>query len=215
MPAAPRFAEPVSNDRPVKAHRFDVYSPKLRRQVTLFGRSALDLWTTLEGSPQVQSFCERPMKIPGLAKNRCFDFWVSRPDGEELLVLLRPSEVTGATPAMKHEILASLDGTMHDGALVRCLDPEHMCGHTITLANWGTIIRDLSAFERFVPQTLRRDLAEAIAQPKTIQQLQQQFASHDITTVKIGIYLLLHRGHAVCKQLATHVLGPDHVIAAP
>lgn len=215
MSSAPRFAEPVSSDRPHKAHRFDVYSPKLRRHVTLFGRHALNLWTTLEGSPQVLNFCERPAKIPGMSKTRCFDFWVARADGEELLVLLRDSERPDADPPTKHDILAKLDGSMHDDALVRCLDPDHMADHAIALANWGRMIRDLAAFERFVPQSLCKELAETIAQPKSIRQLQNEFAGHDSTTVRIGVYLLLHRGQAVCKQIATHMLGPEHVIAAP
>lgn len=214
MSTAPRFVEPAVMDRPHKAHRFDVYSPKLKRQVTLFGRNALDLWTTLEGSPPVLSFCERPMKVPGASKHRCFDFWVRRADGEELIVLLRESERDGANPTSKHETLAKLDGTTLDGALVRCFDPEHMADHAIALANWGSMIRDLSAFERFVPQTLCKELAAAIAQPKSIRQLQEEFAPHDSTTIRIGIYLLLHRGQAVCKQLATHILGPEHIIAA-
>jgi hypothetical protein len=192
-----------------------LYSPKLRRQVTLFGRNALDLWTTLEGSSQVLSFCERPMKIPGASRHRCFDFWTRRADGEELLVLLRESERNVANSKSKHKILADLDGTTLDGALVRCLDPEYMADHAIALANWGSMIRDLSAFERFVPQTLSKDLATSIAQPKSIRQLQEEFALHDSTTIRIGIYLLLHRGQAVCKQIATHRLGPEHIIEAP
>lgn len=215
MLTAPRFVEPFLSDRPHGAHRFDVYSPKLRRQMTLFGRSALDVWTTLEGSPQVLSYCERPMKIPGASKGRCFDFWVHRADGEELLVLFRESEREGAAPGSKHEILAKLDGTTLDGAKVRCLNPEHMADHAITLANWGSIIRDLSAFERFVPHALCKDLAATIKQPKSIRQLQEHFAPYDNTTIRIGIYLLLHRGHAVCEQITTHMLGPNHIIAAP
>jgi hypothetical protein len=215
MSTALRFVGPVLSDRPYKAHRFDVYSPKLRRQVTLFGGDALDLWTTLEGSPQVLSFCERPMKIQGVSRSRCFDFWVRRADGEELLVLLRERERDGANPKSAHDILAKLNGTTLDGVLVRCLDPEHMADHAIALINWGSMIRDLSAFERFVPPALCKDLAAAITQPKSIRQLQEDFAPHDSTTIRVGIYLLLHRGQAVCKQIATHILGPEHVIAAP
>jgi hypothetical protein len=215
MSTAPRFVEPAVMDRPPKAHRFDVYSPKLGRQVTLFGRDALDLWTTLEGSPQVLSFCERPMKIPGASRHRCFDFWARRADREELLVLLRESERKEANPNSRHEILAKLDGTTLDGALIRCLDPAHMADHAIALANWGSIIRDLSAFERFVPQALCKDLVAAIEQPKSIRQLQEDFAPCDSTTIRIGIYLLLHRGQATCRQIATHVLGPEHIIEAP
>ncbi len=215
MSTAPRFVEPASSDRPHAAHRFDVYSPKLKRQVTLFGRNALDLWTTIEGSPLVLNYCERPAKIPGMPKNRCFDFWVHRADGEEFLVMLRESERADAEKPTRHQILAELDGKLHDGARVRCLDPDHMADHAIALANWGRMIRDLSAFERFVPHNLWKELAIAIAQPKSIRQLQEEFAPHDSTTVRIGIYLLLHRGQAVCKQIATHVLGPEHVIVAP
>jgi len=161
------------------------------------------------------SFCERPMKIPGASRHRCFDFWARRADGEELLVLLRESERKEANPNSRHEILAKLDGTALDGALIRCLDPEHMADHAIALANWGRIIRDLSAFERFVPQSLCKDLVAAIEQPKSIRQLQEEFAPCDSTTIRIGIYLLLHRGQATCRQIATHVLGPEHVIEAP
>lgn len=155
------------------------------------------------------------MKIPGLARNRCFDFWVARTDGEELLVLLRDGELAGATQRSKHAVIAKLDGTMHEGALVRCLNPDHMANHGIALANWGSMIRDLSAFERFVPHSLCKELRKALAQPKSIREVQQEFASHDSTTVSIGIYLLLHRGQAVCNQLATHALGPELVIASP
>lgn len=76
-------------------------------------------------------------------------------------------------------------------------------------------IRDLSAFERFVPQSLCKNIADAIIEPRSIYELQEEFASHDSTTVKVGIYLLLHRGQAICKQITTHALGPDHVIATP
>lgn len=215
MSTALRYIQPISSDRPPAAHRFDVYSPKLKRQLTLFGRGVLDLWTTLEGSPQVRSFCERPLKIPGNGKHRCFDFWVDRADGEELLVLLRESERKGSRAKAKHEAMAALDGTRLDGVLIRCLDPEDMTGHEIALANWGRVIRDLSAFERFVPQSLCKALADSIVEPRSIQQLQEEFASHDSTTVRVGIYLLLHRGQAACKQIATHPLGPEHVITVP
>ena len=117
MSTAPRFVEPVVMDRPPKAHRFDVYSPKLGRQATLFGRDALDLWTTLEGSPQVLSFCERPMKIPGASRHRCFDFWVRRADGEELLVLLRESERKEANPGFR-QVLGRVLLSLREGASV-------------------------------------------------------------------------------------------------
>ena len=134
---------------------------------------------------------------------------------ESLEEVIEESERKEANPKSKHEILAKLDRTTLDGALIRCLDPAHMADHAIALANWGSIIRDLSAFERFVPQALCKDLVAAIEQSKSIRQLQEDFAPCDSTTIRIGIYLLLHRGQATCRQIATHVLGPEHVIEAP
>lgn len=215
MSTPPRYGGPASSDRPHGAHRFDVYSPKLQRQVTLFGRYALDLWTTLEASPQVISFCERPIKFPERGRNRCFDFWVSRPEADELLLLLRDNERPDGPGTPKQKMVAELEGTMLEGARIRCLDPVHVAGQKVALANWGAIIRDLSAFERFVPQSLCNELAVAMTQPQTIRQLQEGFVNHDNTMVRVAVYMLLHQGRASCKQLETHALGPDHLISAP
>lgn len=51
MSSTHQFMDPDNSDRPRGAHRFDVYPPKLQRQVTLFDGDALDLWIALERSP--------------------------------------------------------------------------------------------------------------------------------------------------------------------
>jgi hypothetical protein len=74
MDIVPRYKEPLLNRRPYRSHRYDVYAPKLQRQVTLFGREALDLWTLLEASSLVLSDCERPVLVPNTRPRRAFDF---------------------------------------------------------------------------------------------------------------------------------------------
>src|SRR6266481_6393748 len=57
--------------------RIEVFSPKLRRRLTLFSRDAQDAWILLEADPRVQRFCERPAYMGGNA-GRMLDFWVDR-----------------------------------------------------------------------------------------------------------------------------------------
>lgn len=213
MCAAPRFKESAYNRRPYGCHRYDVFSPKLQRQVTLFGRHALDLWTTLEASPQVISFCERPMLIPDVAPKRPFDFWVHRAHGDEFLILLNPSESLDGPG--RHAGVGGLADTVLAGGTVRCLNPREMEQHRIALTNWGWIIRDLAAFGRFIPPAVRNDVRNALEGGKTIAQLQTELSTVDASTIKLAVFALLHRGQAICHQLATEQLGPNHLIEAP
>lgn len=90
-----------------------------------------------------------------------------------------------------------------------------MAQHRMALANWGTIIRDLAAFQRFVPEPLCRELLSALGSGKTVRQLQSELTNFDSSTIRLAIFMVLHRGHATCKQLETLPLGPDHVIELP
>jgi hypothetical protein len=214
MGTTPRFKESAFNRRPFGSHRFDVYSPKLSRQLILFGMSAVDLWTTLEADPAVITFCERPTMLPDTRPQRAVDFWVKLQHSEEFLVLRRSSAASAdATPAPS----ADTDGEQQaiDGIPVRYVASGHFDQSRIKLANWGWIIRDLAAFSRFVPEPLCRDVAASIGGGKSIAQLQAELSEFDSSTVKLAVYVLLHRGQAVCEQLATQALGPAHIIELP
>ena len=212
MGSVPRFKESAFNRRPYGAHRYDVYAPKLQRQVTLLGRQALDLWTTLEADPQVLSYCERPLIIPDSRPQRAFDFWVQRPHGEELLILLRDDDPDTGDQTSPTVNVRALAKSSVDGMPIMCVDPKDMARYLTALANWGIIIRDLAAFQRFVPEPLCRELREALGSGKTIAQLQSELTDFDSSTVRLAVFVLLHRGQAACKQLAAQPLGPHHLI---
>lgn len=215
MACVPRFRESAFNRRPFGCHRYDVYSPKLHRQITLFGRQALDLWVTLEASSTVLSYCERPLIIPGTRPARAFDFWVKRIEGEELLVLMRNRDQKASDNEEPTSDIQSLSGTLVEGLPIRCIDACDMNDHQITLENWGSIIRDLAAFERFIPEPLCNDVKAKLDSRKSIAQLQSELSDFDASIVRLAIYLLLHRGEAICNELATHKLTCNHLIARP
>ena len=88
--------EPIAFARPRGAHRFDAFSLKLQRRLTLYRRSALEAWLMIESDPVVHSFCERPGLVR-LDGQRCVaDFWVRFADCEELVVLSDPVVMTDA-----------------------------------------------------------------------------------------------------------------------
>lgn len=55
-----RFTILIDSGRPKGAPRFEFLAPKLKRGVTLFHPFQVRLWTLLESSPRVLSYCERP-----------------------------------------------------------------------------------------------------------------------------------------------------------
>lgn len=57
------YQQPVHRARPGKSHRFDVYSPKLGRPLTLFSHNQLRQWTFLEAFPAIKTFNKRPATI--------------------------------------------------------------------------------------------------------------------------------------------------------
>jgi hypothetical protein len=53
-----RCTVPFDSGRPKGASRFEFWAPKLKRRVTLFHAFQVRLWTQLESSPRVLSYCE-------------------------------------------------------------------------------------------------------------------------------------------------------------
>jgi hypothetical protein len=52
--------QPLALARPRSAHRFEAFSLKLARRVTLYRHVALQQWVLLQANPTVEAFCERP-----------------------------------------------------------------------------------------------------------------------------------------------------------
>jgi len=67
------YSTPTITKRPPKSDRFDLFSPKLNRHITLFSYWQLQLWLILETFP----FCERPDFIElKNGKQQLIDFWL-------------------------------------------------------------------------------------------------------------------------------------------
>jgi len=197
MAPNPRFERPASNARNSKAHRYDVFGPKVSRGLTIFGLPALLAWTGLEADPSVETYCERPLVIP--ETSRIVDFWVRRKDSEYFVILLRQSELPeeGETSLPK-KVQSWLDASRTPVVLV---DPADDVRRLVLLENWGSIIRDLSAFARYVPRVLSEEVHKAIEDGLALEQLEQDFEDQDPVLARVALFSLLHQGLALCPQL--------------
>lgn len=197
MASSPRFERPSSKARNPKAGRYDAFGPKIHRAITLFGKPALLAWTSLEADAEVDIYCERPLVIP--ETSRVVDFWVQKKDSECFVILLRQSELAehGKT-SLPQKVQAWVDASRTTVLLV---DPGEHARRIVLLENWGSIIRDLSAFSRYVPRVLPEEVRETIKEHVSLEQLERDFEHQDPVLVRVAVFSLLHQGRVLCPQL--------------
>lgn len=211
MPNVPRFSKAADNFRPYNSHRYDVFAPKLNRALTLFGRMPLDAWIILESDPDVECYCERPLVIPDTKPKRVVDFWVKRRKNDEFLFLLRPAEIAVGLDD-ETTIPAFRTWAKSNRVAIKFIDPTGFRQQKILLTNWGSIIRDLSAFGRFLPPDLCNNVLKTIQSPASLEYLERNFYDVDPVLVRIAVFSLVHRGQAVCRAIDSALLGPFTVI---
>jgi hypothetical protein len=72
------LCRPINVKRPALVHRFEAWSPKLSRRLTVYSREAVSLWVLLEADPRVVSFCERPGYVRVNDHTVLADFWLQQ-----------------------------------------------------------------------------------------------------------------------------------------
>ncbi|KAA0999164.1 hypothetical protein FVF58_42270 [Paraburkholderia panacisoli] len=123
-----RSFEPPTQPRPRGAHRYDVFSLKLGRRLTLYRRSAFEAWLMLEADPAEKTFCERPGFIAVDGQRCVVDFWARFGDHECLVVL---SEATPATD--RPESRLDFDP---EAFAVRHIDAAERAASRVWTGNW-------------------------------------------------------------------------------
>src|SRR5471030_954575 len=76
------FEKAADHTRPYGSHRYDVFAPKLRCPVTLFGREALDAWTALESNPDRSLPRKGLLRFPVKALQIWIEILLARNDGQ-------------------------------------------------------------------------------------------------------------------------------------
>lgn len=190
---------PVAFVRPRGAHRFETYSPKIGRRLTVYRRQALELWLLLEADPTVTTFCERPGYVQIDGRRRLADFWARYAGREELLVLTdAAAEIE--TKAADRE----LDG---QAISIRNIDAPELAAARIWTENWHRILPYLTANRGLVTPRLSDAIQRYLRQPQRLLAIEREFSTGDPVLVRAALFGLLHCGRVGAPSLRTEPLS--------
>ena len=96
-----RYERAVESKRRPGQRRIEVFSPKIKRRLTLFSWDSHDAWLLLEADPTVRAFCERPAYVDGEA-GRVLDFWVDHGGHSRFWVLSSGDTESESLPRTEH-----------------------------------------------------------------------------------------------------------------
>ncbi|MFM0082800.1 hypothetical protein P0D72_28605 [Paraburkholderia sediminicola] len=194
-----RIAEPVALARPRGAHRYEAFSPKLSRRLTLYTRPALEQWILLEANPAVVTFCERPGFVQ-LDGHRCLaDFWVHYVDRQELVLLNYMSigeEMTDAARELDGKALA-----------IRRVASAELVAARAWVGNWRCMLPCLIANRKLVLPSLSRPIERFLDKPKRLADVEREFSTGDPVLVRAALFGLLHQGKVCAPELHTQPLS--------
>lgn len=198
------FTSPIESRRPYSRSRFEVWSPKLNRRLTLFGELALYLWVILEGTPHIKRYCERPYQTKLFKKDRVIDFWVEAPDKSKFVMLAYSDENMN----LQNEIRANISfctWIADHGISVELFSRQDYLSQKTFVDNWSRIIRFLSANATLINKVLASRVHRAVVVSGTIDltDLLKSFCEEDPVIIKTAVFSLLHSGAVISNSLQT------------
>jgi hypothetical protein len=196
------YEKPIEMSRRPWQRRIEVYSPKLKRRLTLFSWAAHDAWLLLEADPAVKVFCERPAYLEGEA-GRLVDFWVSRGRHAKFWVLW-PSE------AEKSPLPKSVQGVA-----LRIVRRADLMALDRRIQNWSQIVPYRVSFARFPNARLQTDIFNRLEKPHRLERLESTFHPLDVATVRAALFELLATGRIIAPDLDSAPLGLTTMFRRP
>jgi hypothetical protein len=190
----PSYEKPIEVSRRPRQRRIEVYSPKLKRRVTLFSWAAHDAWVLLEADPAVKVFCERPAYLEG-ESGRLIAFWVSRGRHAKFWVVNPAEPEKLAFPKSAH------------GVSVQILRRADLMAFDRRIENWSQILPYRVSFARYPDGRLQKDIFGRLEKPHRLERLEAAFHPLDVATVRAAIFDLLAAGKIIAPDLDSKPLG--------
>jgi hypothetical protein len=209
----PPYSKAADNRRPYGAHRFDVYSLKARRRLTLFGRRALEYWIRQEADPSVTQLCERPLVIPDTVPHRTVDFWVAGSGFSRFVLLQRPAEARSSR--LSRDLTAFGLWAADAGCSVEVVPEEPAwAANSRALANWVEILQHLAAYESVVDPPLLNRVEQLLSTRRPLGSLVAEIPEVEQDTVRAAVYRLVYRGTHTIPALDRELLNDGLIVVA-
>lgn len=183
------YQHPVHSIRPSKSHRFDFYSPKLGRPITLFSYPQLNQWTLLEAFPAIKTFCERPdtLELEG-GKQIVIDFWIQKSRNEAFVVIVKDNnpvlKVVGR-PALR----------------VAFVKQKSLDRWAIFANNWQSMLPYIVSHRKWCDDTETKRVASIVKRAITLNELENQITAHDSSFVRACVFRAIAKGQLRAPSL--------------
>ena len=202
------FDSPLTVKRPYGSYRFDVFSLKAGRRMTLFGKAALSQFTELEADHEVTGLCERPLHIPDSKPLRVIDFWAQRGGKSHFYLLL---SAAGARDMSKPKpaIVEFRKWIANEQAILHEIVVDIFNDRRIYHDNWTVILQHLVAHRSLVTPSLLERLSMELGQVFSLQQVESQFGDLDAMLVRAGVFDLLASGRLSCPSIGKAHMAPS------
>jgi hypothetical protein len=196
------FETPIEMSRRPWQRRIEVYSPKLKRRLTLFSWAAHDAWLLLEADSAVKVFCERPAYLEGAA-GRLIDFWVNSGRHAKFWVLSSAESEKAPLPKSVQ------------GVTLRIVRRADLMALERRIQNWSQIVPYRVSFRRFPNARLQTDIFNRLEKPHRLERLEAAFHPLDVATVRAALFELLGTGKIIAPDLDTTPLGLTTMFRRP
>jgi hypothetical protein len=191
---------PTAMIRPRDAHRFEVFSPKLSRRLTIYRRVVLDAWMLIESEPSVVTFSERPGTVLIGERYHQVDFSVRYADKAELLI-------AADSPGDED---ADVRVTIDMSALpVRFIPHVELVAARTWIDNWHRMLPSIVATRGLISKSLLTGIERFANKPQQLVTIEREFSMGDPTVVRAATFRLLHEGRLSAPDL--HVASPPCV----
>jgi hypothetical protein len=190
----PSYEKPIEVSRRPRQRRIEVYSPKLKRRITLFSWAAHDAWLLLEADPAIKVFCERPAYLEGDA-GRLIDFWVSRGRHAKFWIVSPTEPEKLAFPRSAH------------GVSVQVLRRADLMALDRRIENWSQILPYRVSFARYPNGRLQKEIFNRLDKPHRLERLEAAFHPLDVASVRAALFELLASGKIIAPDLDSKALG--------
>ena len=194
------YSTPIITKRPPKSDRFDLFSPKLNRHITLFSYWQLQLWIMLETFPCINSFCERPNFIElKNGKQQLIDFWLLRVRSETLLVILNDG-------------VSSLELAKPTQLPISYIRPSLFNRWPYLTKNWQSMLPYLVAQKHWLDDGNIVKVKKQCDRPMTLAQLEIKLSNSDQTQARSTVFAALAKGFIKAPSLKKEPWTPGMLV---
>jgi hypothetical protein len=191
-------------------NRWEVYSPKLKRNVTLYSNLEYDHWVLIEANPHIQTFCEQPLKIriklPLGDVTTIFDMWVRWKGGrEEFREIKYKSDLnkTLANSRCIRQVEAQMRWCELQNKNYKVITDETIRANPTYLSNWKLILQHLAYVQDIdlKPYLHQIVLKLSLKGESTIVEIEKALPDIEPSLVRSSIFTLLHLGELSADAL--------------